>query len=160
MAKLSDLKLKYRLFMQAYPFRRLDWRPGAWLRKPLSEARIAVITTAGFYRPDQDPFDETIGGGDWSYREIPIDTDLKTLHIAHKSDAFDHSGIERDKNLALPLDRLRELEARGAIGPPPHRHFSFMGSITAPDRLIASSAPEVAAKLHDDEADAVLLTPV
>lgn len=160
MAKLSDLKLTYRLFMQAYPYRRVDWRPGARLEKPLSQARIAVVTTAAFYRPDQERFDETLRGGDWSYRELTLDTDLPTLGIAHKSDAFDHSGIERDKNLALPLDRLRELASQNSISQPSHRHFSFMGSITAPGRLIENSAPEVAAKLRDDAVDAVLLTPV
>jgi len=159
-AKLADLKLTYRLFMQAYPYRHLDWRPGARLAKPLSEARLAVVTTAAFYRPDQNPFDQTLRGGDWSYREIPLDTDLTILKIAHKSDSFDHAGIERDKNLALPLDRLRELASDGAVGEASHRHFSFMGSITAPARLIESSAPEVAAKLRADAVDAVLLTPV
>jgi len=28
MASLSDLKLKYRILIQHYPFRRVDWRPG------------------------------------------------------------------------------------------------------------------------------------
>ena len=110
MAQLSDLKLKYRLYMKAYPYRQIDWRPGAQLRKPLSESRIAVVTSAAFYGPDQKPFDPTIRGGDYSYREIPQDVALETLQIGHKSDAFDHVGIERDKNLALPLDRLREMQ--------------------------------------------------
>ncbi len=160
MARLSDLPLKYRLFMQAYPFRHLDWQPGAVLVKPLSQATIAVVTTAAFYLPGQPAFDETIRGGDVSYREIPAEADLASLHIAHKSDAFDHSGIEADKNLALPLDRLREMAARGTIGRVANRHFSFMGSITAPRRLIENTAPEVASKLAGDGVDAVLLTPV
>ena len=49
---------------------------------------------------------------------------------------------------------------RGIIGPPNHRHFSFMGSITAPGRLMVETAPEVAKKLKEDGADWVLLTPV
>jgi D-proline reductase (dithiol) PrdB len=99
MAKLSHLKLKYRLYMQAYPYRHIDWRPGAQLRKPLCESKIAVVTSAAFYGVDQKPFDPTIQGGDYSYREIPEDIKLETLQIGHKSDAFDHSGIEKDKNL-------------------------------------------------------------
>jgi hypothetical protein len=50
MAELSDLKLKYLLYMQVYPYRHIDWRPGAHLRKPLSEAKIAVITSAACIR--------------------------------------------------------------------------------------------------------------
>src|SRR5574337_799140 len=131
MAKLSDLKLKYRLYMQAYPYRHIDWRPGAQLRKPLSESKIAVVTSAAFYGPDQKAFDPTVRGGDYSYREIAEDVRLETLQIGHKSDAFDHSGIERDKNLALPLDRLRELKQERCIGDVAPRHYSLMGSISA-----------------------------
>jgi D-proline reductase (dithiol) PrdB len=160
MARLSDLKLKYRLLMEAYPYRRLEWRPGSVLRKSLSEARIAVVTTAAFFRPDHAPFDPSIRGGDCSFREIPADTPLCILRIAHKSDAFDHSGIETDKNLALPLDRLRELREAGLIGELAPLHYSFMGSISAPGRLIKLSIPEVARKLGEQKADVVLLTPV
>ncbi len=144
MAKLSDLKLAYQLFMKAYPYRRVDWSPGARLTKPLRTARIAVVTTAAFFTPDQAPFDGSIRGGDSSYRVLPLDTDLDTLRMAHRSDAFDRSGIASDKNLALPLDRLKVLAEEGVIGPVAPRHFSFMGSISAPGRLIDRTAPEVA----------------
>ncbi len=160
MAKLSDLKMTYWLYMKAYRYRSAEWRPGAELRKPLSGARVAVITTAAFYLPDQPAFDETFRGGDYSYRVIPADAGLKSLRIAHKSDAFDASGIESDRNLALPLDRLREMAAEGVIGAVAPRHFSFMGSIPSPGRLVAETAPEAAAMLREDGVDAVLLTPV
>jgi D-proline reductase (dithiol) PrdB len=159
-ASLDDLKLSYRLFMRAYPYRSVDWRPGAYLAKPLSEAVIAVVTTAAFYLPTQPAFDEGIRGGDWSFREIPVDAELGLLGIAHKSDAFDHRGIEADKNLALPLDRLREMEAAGEIGGVARVHYSFMGSVTAPGRLMSESAPEVARRLQEQQVDAVVLTPV
>ncbi|MDX5894728.1 glycine/sarcosine/betaine reductase selenoprotein B family protein [Rubrobacter radiotolerans] len=160
MASLSDLKLKYRVLMRTYRYRTHDWRPGAALRKPLAEARIAVVTTAAFHLPDQPPFDESVKGGDFSYREIPSDTDLSSLGIAHKSDAFDASGIETDKNLALPLEVLRDMVRDGKAGSVNARHFSFMGSISAPERLVSRTAPEVAAMLADDGVDAVLLTPI
>jgi D-proline reductase (dithiol) PrdB len=160
MARLADLKVKYRLFMQAYPYRHVDWRPGTQLVKPLGQASIAVVTTAAFYLPSQTPFDQSFRGGDPSYREIPGDACVRTLEVAHKSDAFDHTGVEADQNLALPLDRLRELAQQRIIGCVAKRHFSFMGSITAPGRLIDSTAPEVARHLKSDGVDAVLLTPV
>lgn len=146
--------------MKTYRYRQFDWRPGAVLKKSLSQARIAVVTSAAFFRPDQAPFDHSIRGGDYSFREIPLETDLDTLQIGHKSDAFDHSGIESDKNLALPLDRLRELKAEGRIGDVAPRHFSLMGSISAPARLVSVTAPEIARRLRDDQVEGVLLTPV
>ncbi len=146
--------------MKAYPYRRVDWRPGAVLKIPSAQARIAVVTTAGFSLPDQPAFDASIRGGDCSYRVIPAGTDLASLRISHTSDAFDIAGITVDKNLALPLDRLRELVRDGVVGSRSPCHFSFMGSIPAPGRLIAKTAPEVARMLAEDAADAVLLTPV
>jgi hypothetical protein len=49
---------------------------------------------------------------------------------------------------------------KGTIGDVNWRHFSFMGAITAPGRLMTRTAPEVAALLVEDQVDAVLLTPV
>ena len=76
MAKLSDLKLQYRIFMGAYRYRQFDWRPGAVLEKPLSQSRISVVTTAAFFLPEQAPFDPSIRGGAITrfvrYRSKPI----------------------------------------------------------------------------------------
>jgi D-proline reductase (dithiol) PrdB len=159
-ANFADLKLAYRVLMRAYPYRKVDWRPGAKLQKPLEEARVAIVTTAAFFTPDQPPFDTSIRGGDYSYRVLNADVDLSTIQIAHRSDAFDIRGIESDKNLAFPLDRLKALARKGVIGAVAPRHFSFMGSITAPGRLMVQTAPEVAPALSADAVDAVLLVPV
>src|SRR5260370_39441029 len=97
MAKISDLKLAYQAFMKLYPYRSVDWRPGARLEKPLREARVAVVTTAAYFRPDQPPFDTSIRGGDYLYAKIPPGTDLSTQRIAHRSDGFDISRITSDK---------------------------------------------------------------
>jgi D-proline reductase (dithiol) PrdB len=70
------------------------------------------------------------------------------------------AGARRDRNLVFPLDRCRELVERGELGALNHRHFSFMGSISAPRRLISRTAPLVAQKLREDGVDAVFLVPV
>jgi D-proline reductase (dithiol) PrdB len=160
MAHLSDLKLKYRVLIQGYPFRRVNWRPGGQLTKPLNKARIALITTGGFFLPDQPAFDQSYRHDDCSYREIPWGTPVNLLQIGQSSDAFDHSGIEADRNLTLPLDRLRELIESGIVGEAAPRHFSIMGSIIAPARLISDSGPEIAHKLLEGHVDGVLLAPV
>lgn len=160
MSSFSELRLKDRLFMKAYRYRSYDWEEAHTLEKPLSESRLAVVTTAALYRPDQEPFDESFRGGDYSYRELPVDTELDGLRMGHRSASFDHRPVEEDKNVALPLDRLRELVEEGFVGELNHRHLSFMGSVTAPGRLMADTAPEAAALLKQDQVDAVLLTPV
>lgn len=160
MASLADLPLRYRLAMHAYRHRRVEWTPAAVLDKPLSQARIAVVTSAAFHLPDQPAFDESLRGGDVSFRLIAAAAPLDRLRIAHRSDAFDYGGIEWDKNVALPLDRLHELVLDRWIGAVAPHHVSFMGSIPAPGRLVRDTAPEVAQLLQDDSVDGVLLTPV
>lgn len=159
MAALNDLKLSHRLFLQAYPFRHVDWSPGARLKKPLRDSTLTLISTAGLHLPEQPPYDPRIRTGDCSFREIRLETNIQDLLIGHPSSAFDKTGALEDRNLVFPLDRLRELADGGEIGGLSRRHFSFMGGIIAPGRLINESAPAVAAKLEEDHADAVLLAP-
>ena len=162
MATYADLSLTIRLFMNGFPFSRyaVPDNPVAKLEKPLSECKFALVTTAGLRLESDAPFDRSIKLGDTSFREIPDDVDVQTLFEDHKSDAFDHAGIEQDKNLALPLERFRELVEQKQIGALNRRHFSFAGSIIAPKKLIEQSAPQVARELKNDDVDAVFLTPV
>lgn len=160
MAELSELPLSARLFVKAYPWRRIDPVPWAPLRKPLREARVALVSTAGLVLPSQEPFDDTFKGGDWTLREIPDDADVSSMLDCHRSASYDHSGIRADANLGFPLDRMHELAEAGLVGSVNHRHFSLMGSITAPGRLIRESAPAVADALAADGVDAVLLVPI
>jgi len=160
MARLEELKLTHRLFMKAYRYRSVNWRPGARMAKPLRDSKLALITTAGLHLSSQPPFDASIRGGDFSFREIPGDVSVRELKISHRSTAFDHAGARQDRNLVFPLDRCRELVERGGLGALNHRHFSFMGSISAPGRLISKTAPVVAGKLHEDGVEAVFLVPV
>ena len=159
MAELKELPLWIQVFMRTYSFRKSPWTKAAPV-KPLSECRVALVTTAGLHMQDQPPFDQSIKAGDPSYRVIRGDVAVQELQIAHRSKAFDHSGIEADLNLCFPLDRFRELATQGIIGSLNERHFSFMGSITAPGKLIRDSAPEAAALLKEDRVDLAFLVPV
>ena len=160
MGDLSEFPLKYRVFLKTYRWRRNDPVPWAPLRKPLKESRLALVSSAGFVQPDQKPFDESIRGGDYSFREISSDVDVATLIDTHRSSLFEHSGLRQDPNLAFPLDRLRELVKSGRIGSLNQRHLSFMGSITAPGRLMKKTAPPAVRKLVTDGVDIALLVPV
>jgi D-proline reductase (dithiol) PrdB len=159
-ATLADLSFRHRAFLRLYRYRQVDWRPSHVLDKPLSAACVAAITSAGYYLPGQVPFDPSEPGGDCSYRVIDSGVSIAALHVGNRSEAFDSSGLELDKNLALPLDPLHELARERAIGGVAPRHFSIMGSITAPGRLVSRTAPEIAAMLRHDAVDAVLLVPV
>ncbi|MGD8261255.1 MAG: glycine/sarcosine/betaine reductase selenoprotein B family protein [Desulfobacterales bacterium] len=160
MGDLNEFSFKYRLFLKTYPWRRVDPVPWTPLRKHLKDSRLVLVSSAGIVTSNQKPFDRTIRGGDPSIREIRSDIDVSTLTETHRSDAFDHSGIQQDPNLAFPLERLRELSEDGRIGSLNHRHLSVMGSITAPGRLIKKTIPLVVPKLVEDNVDVALLIPV
>jgi D-proline reductase (dithiol) PrdB len=160
MGSLDEFSLPVRTFLRAYRWRRIDPVPWTPLGRPLAACRLALVSSAGFVAPGQAPFDESIKGGDASFREIPADLDARALIDTHRSHSFDHAAMRRDPNLAFPLDRARELLARGRIGALNHRHLSLMGSITAPGRLVADTAPEAAARLVADRVDVALLLPV
>ncbi len=160
MGDLSEFPLKYRIFLIAYQWRRIDPVPWAPLKKPVAESRLVLVSSAAIVTSEQKPFDHSIRGGDPSFREIPSDVDVTTLVETHRSEAFDHTGIRQDPNLAFPADRLREISTAGIIGSLNHRYLSIMGSITAPGRLIKRTIPQVVPKLVDDQVDIALLIPV
>ncbi|HEU5384090.1 MAG TPA: glycine/sarcosine/betaine reductase selenoprotein B family protein [Ktedonobacteraceae bacterium] len=167
MAQLNEIEWKERLFLKGYPFSHFAPRPGdpiaqamTPLRKPPGDCTVALVTTAGLSLPDQPPFDLTNKNGDPSFREFPADISPSLLEMNQRSWSFDHTGILRDRNLAFPLDRLREMYQGGKIGAIAAHHYSFMGSIISPSRLIKENAPEVARRLKANAVDVVLLTPV
>lgn len=159
MSSIDKLPLALRMFLHTYPWRRVDPNPSAPLRKSVDTCRIALVTSAGLMGQGEQPFDERLGG-DFSYRVISKEQDVQSMREFHRSSSFDHSGIESDRNLAFPLDRLRELALAGEIGEVAPRHLSFMGSITAPGRLRRTSAPAAAQLLVEDQVDLALLVPV
>lgn len=160
MAEMSEMSWTLRTFLKTYRWRRIDPVPWTPLSKPLSDSRLALVSSAGFVLPGQEPFDESMRGGDPSFREIPAETEASTLINTHRSESFDHRPVEADPNIAFPVDRVRELARDGRIGEVNRRHLSFMGSLTAVGRLVQHSAPEAVGRLVEDQVDVALLVPV
>jgi len=133
--------------------------PFAPFDKPLSSARVALLTTGGIHMPDQPPFDMQNSDGDAGYRMIPSDVDTSQLVITHKY--YDHTDADADPNVIFPLDRFRTLVEEGVVGSVGPRNFGFMGHIDAEQVGILNNqtAPEVAAKLREDGVDFAFLTP-
>jgi D-proline reductase (dithiol) PrdB len=129
------------------------WTP---LAKPLADARLALVTTAGLHVRGAAPFT----GGHQGYRAIPADTPLANVMLSHTSIGFDRSDVQRDLNVAFPLDRARELVAAGEIGSLASTHYAFLGAQRSYDGILQESGPAVARALRDDGVDAVLLTGV
>jgi D-proline reductase (dithiol) PrdB len=121
---------------------------------PLSQRRVAVVSTAGLVVRGEIPF----RGRDPDYRVIPANTPAGDLLTSHISINHDRTGFQEDRNVVFPLDRLNELAAEGAIGSVAETHYSFMGA-TDPVQM-EPYAREVAGRLKSDAVDAVVLSPV
>lgn len=150
---LLDQWAKRTRFLEAVE---IPWTP---LKKPLSACRVALVTTTGVHMKSQPPFDMGDPEGDATFREFPIDTPKEALTITH--DYYNHADADRDINVVLPVDRLKELASRRFIGEAASNCYSFMGHITGRhlNRLLEETAPAVAALLHRDSVDLVVLTP-
>jgi D-proline reductase (dithiol) PrdB len=142
-----------------YTFVEPDHIPWTSFEAPMARRRIALVTTAGVHLKSDPPFNMTDPAGDPDFREIPYDVDLRDLTITHNY--YDHGDADRDVNIVLPLERVRELAAFGEIGSVNHRHFSFMGHVLDRhlDTLIHQTSLQVAQKLKDDRVDVAILTP-
>ena len=163
MPKLEMMEESVRKMLLAFPCIEPEDTPWTTLQKPLAEARVALVTTAGLHVRGDKPFVQDRGmprsGGDTSYRVIPRDTEPKNILQSHTSIAFDHTGIYRDINVTFPVDRLQEMLDRGEIGSLSNNYYSFMGAIRDVDGIIEESGPAVASKLKEDNVDVVLLPP-
>lgn len=154
--KLIDMAARKKGPVEAPAYDVIPWTP---FQKPLKESVIAIVTTAGVHLKGQPPFDMDDVDGDPSFRELPSATPLDGYKITH--DYYDHTDADRDLNIVFPVGRLMEMERAGVIKAAARFNYGFMGHITGRhvDTLIKKTAPEVAARLKKENADAVLLTP-
>jgi D-proline reductase (dithiol) PrdB len=139
----------------------VPWTP---VRRPLSESKVALLSTAGLSMRGDTPFDmelerRTPTRGDPSWRRLSADATSATIEANHLH--IDTGYIERDLNVALPLDRLRSLVAAGEVGAMAESHYSIMGyQGNDTSALERESAPAIAAAMRSEEVDLALLAPV
>lgn len=127
--------------------------PLAPLPMPLAQARVALVTASGAYWQGQEPFDLA---GDHSHRLIPADTSGDQVLFA--SGGYDHSDVNRDPNVMLPLEPLQELVAAGHVGSVTAAHIGFQGGGGDLDMVRDKLGPAVLSHLREMHADAVLFT--
>jgi D-proline reductase (dithiol) PrdB len=140
--------------------RLLDLQPAVPrpLHKPLNEATIALVTSAGMTQSGQQPMDGANIEGDYSIRLLDVDRPTTELRIWHTH--FDVTAAEEDINVVYPIDRLKELAADGTIAGIASPAVSFMGYFTNVFRLRDDVAPAIVAEVQRSGADAALLVPV
>jgi D-proline reductase (dithiol) PrdB len=155
MPRLDRLPQISRNNLLTFPAQVNDTVPFRRPAKPLSACRLAIVTTAGLHVRGDRPFTP----GDQTYRVIPSDAPPADIVQSHTSIGFDRVPIMRDVNISFPIDRLRELVARGALGGLGAHHYSFMGAQREAGRIERETGPEVARRLVDEGVDLALITP-
>ena len=130
------------------------------LRKPLSQSRVAIVTTAAPFDPakgDQGPGAKYNGGAKF-YPVYDGDTskthDLRISHLAYDRV---HTSAD-DSGTWFPLPQLQRLARAGRIGEVAPR---FFGAPTNRSHrvTIETDAPEILARCRADKVDAAVLVP-
>ncbi len=149
-----------------------DTGPFVPLSKPVSRARVALLTSSGHYLAGHDP--QPLDVPDMSQEEatrrideflkakptlsvIPANTPNEHLRVRHGG--YDIRGALADPNVSFPLERMRELAEAGVIGELASEAYSFVGA-AAQTRIIHESGPEWTALMKERGIDAVVLVPV
>lgn len=134
----------------------VPWTP---ITKPLQECRICLITTGGLHLRNDRPFNMEDPEGDPTYRIIPSDARAEDLTVTHNY--YDHRDADRDFNILLPLDRLRELVREGFVGELAPSHYSFMGHIAGPRLAVLKERilHELVSRMVAEKPDIAFLTP-
>ena len=123
--------------------------------KPLSDAKVAIVTTAALHRENTPGFQ--IGDSDYHYETLP--RDVRDLKLGHHSVNFDRGGFAADLNVVYPIDRLQELASTGVIGEVAENHYAFAGNQSATvSEIRLDSGPHCAKKMREENVDVVLLT--
>ena len=130
------------------------------LGKPLTECRVALVTTAAPYQSDkgdQGPgaaynaaakFYQVYSG------DAAIDHDLRISHVAYDRE---HTTAE-DSNTWFPLPQLRHMAASGHIGAVTRR-FHGVPTNRSQRTTLDQDCPELLARCRADGTDAAILVP-
>ncbi len=122
--------------------------------KPLSDATVAIVTSASLRHPDQDDY----APHDTSFRLL--DGKRNDLVLSHWSPGLDMSGFALDANVIFPIDRLRELETRGKIGRVSDVHMAYAGNQPQLSGIELDTGPAGAKVMQEAGVDVVLFTPI
>lgn len=155
MPRLDRLPQISRTNLLTFPAQVNDTAPFVRPAKPLAACRLAIVTTAGLHRRG----DRLFTPGDQTYRVIPSETPTVEIIQSHTSIGFDRVPTMRDVNISFPIDRLRELAARGELGALGPSCYSFMGAQREVARIENETGPEVGRRLREEGVDVALITP-
>lgn len=146
---------------QRYPgsmIRKDAFVPPASLAKPLSQSRLALISSCGVHLKSDVPLDVCHPFGDFRFLRVPSNARHADL-IIHQL-KYPHDDADLDINVIFPIERLQELCAEGVLGGLTENFFSFIGYNMDPGKFERTVAADIAeAVVEKEHADCALLAP-
>lgn len=131
--------------------------PETILAKPLTECKVALITTAGVHLKTDRPFDVDNPAGDHTIRLIPAEAKEEELTVTHIY--YNTKFAKTDPTIVFPLPQLRELAAIGEIKSVADVNVGLNGGILETGLVEKESIPEVVALFKNEQIDVALLVP-
>lgn len=123
----------------------------------LAQSRLLLISSAGGYlRDEQEPFDAANDLGDYAIRLFAAGTPLEQIAFAH--DHYEHTAVNTDPQVLLPLNHLQEMAAAGQIGSltPVISYSGYQPDII---RILNKTIPDILHAAQAEKADGALLVP-
>lgn len=127
------------------------------MRRALPLLNLALVSSAGAFIDGTDAFDTKARGGDFSFREIPIEVTGADLQFAARG--YNSDAVRADLNSQIPIQRLLEYQANGVIGQLNPVWFSFMGFIPDAGKFADEAIPNFVERVSRYEVQAALIIP-
>ena len=137
----------------------IPWTP---MIKPLSQATLGLVTSAGISLKIDPPFDMEREKrdplwGDRSFRAIPRGTTEKEIDVNHLHINTDL--VKQDINVILPLARMAEFEEEKIIGRLAPTAFSFYGFQWQNTDFLKEAIEPISKGMKKEGVEVVFLTP-
>jgi D-proline reductase (dithiol) PrdB len=126
------------------------WQP---MGKPLSSARLGLLSTSGAYALGQCAYHYK---DDTSIRALPSSIEPRDLRFSHITENY-LVDAKRDPDCILPLTSLRTLVAEGVVGELAEQVFSCMGGVYSQRRIREDVAPALLTAFRAQQVDCALL---
>lgn len=125
------------------------------LGRPLAEATVLVVNSAGVHLRTEEPFQFV---DDLTCRRVDQTVAPTAVRPCHPS-PIRRPG-RQDVNVVHPYHRLAELADEGFIGRPAEFHLSTLGAIKQVTRIVTELGPSVASEAKVAGADLVMIVPL
>lgn len=149
-------KLDNKEYVTELPIPKNDKVPIMTLEKPLSEARIAIVTSGGIVPVDNPDRIQSASATRWGKYDVSGMDALKSGEFKTIHAGFDPKAANEDPNVITPIDVMRYFEKEGYIGSLDKYFYSTVGTGTTENEA-RRMGEEIVDHLKETDVDAVLL---